>query len=363
MAFARETQKKPIIEFLFWNRLDNKMGWVERANQKTGEIPEEHRTVYTQELCQAYHRITGQYLTTPYAFFSDSRRRLSRREENWPEALKELRWTAETKTGGAVWKFRPYDADQILAAPDDVEIDLDAPRIVNDTLDLSYTLRRVTRMTESIMLTIMRDTRMLQSHFSQMSPLRSKIVDIRHTVPQVKMNGSEVDSLAEVEIGNPYSDRRTRLLVTIEAKCGRNHLSKSQVVRQVNALAKDIERGNYACAGILPLVILQVEGGIYVCEYKPFLVPQAKTDGKFGKIIENDLVKMSCSIHEFAPGIACLEKSFTSKKSAFEQTNFFAGGQEDGQDLLEAVAANTLIKPNIGTDNGSQMNMFGEFKS
>lgn len=265
-----DSSKTPVFEHLFLWRYDergNKIG--PRYDSTLGTIPEEFRTVYTDE-CVAACKELDKPIGNKWAYFKDLVR-YETRDSNWPDKLKKMRWSAVQVTGGARnrnFRFVPYLDDQPEDKPflDDCPLDPQAEIIPIQSVTMSIASKQIERIDEPRLMQIAVELRIIESHFSMRSPLAKEMLHIDHIQLGMKLGGSEIDALFQAEIG-PLKTRQPKLaLITVEAKQQHEHVTFAQVLAQVLAASKlGIEYDM-----IIPLVVKHRLGGIHVVEFGAF---------------------------------------------------------------------------------------------
>lgn len=197
---------------------------------------------------------------------------------NWPEKLKELRYTGrQVKGGNRIFEFVPYDAEQEEPFPNPFELDGTEQVIRLQSVSLPLAAKSLGRTDESWLVQVAVNLKVLEAHFANRSSL--KIVELTHLQVGVKLGRSEIDSLFLAVLEGESG--RFNALVTCEAKQARDPILADQIVQQVVSANASVERLGLGINLIIPVAIKAVAGGsIYVVEFESWSTAEAAVDEK-----------------------------------------------------------------------------------
>jgi len=212
----------------------------------------------------------------------------------WPESLKKLRITAKQMTGGGnVFEFVPYAKGQTEPFPDRFTFDPTvAPhRIQSITVPLAA--KQLGRSDETYLIQVAVKLAVIETHFALHST-QLDILEMSHLQTGIKLRETELDSVYSARFLNS-NNKRSRLIVTVEAKKFGQRILEEQIVKQVKA-AFEITDVNTVIPTAMTVVSLANGGrGIYVVEFKAI---------RRSTLEEFDLLEMATSAaYELVPPV------------------------------------------------------------
>ncbi len=185
----------------------------------------------------AYNKAEGTTHSTnnPANFFKDFIRNRNSANRNWPRAVLNAGFTARQVTqGNACFEFITLSKGQIEAFPpvDFAKPTDETPRYQIESVSLPLASRRLGRKDEPWLIQVITRLRVVESHFSLSSKRMIRQLDLLQM--SVKLSGTEIDALflAQEEISKgEYQE----VIVTCEAKQGRDDILEDQILRQAKA--------------------------------------------------------------------------------------------------------------------------------
>lgn len=228
--------KTKVLEHLFYN-ISN---WSDET--KTLSKP----VITSADLVAAIRYCNNEYGTklsdkNPANFMKDLVRNDSGCE-NWPESLRERRFTARQVTrNNKVFAFLPYGPEQASPFPDPYLPGVDTPRIRIQSLTLSLESKDLGRTDESWLLQTVINLRVIETHFALSS--KSTIKQIVHLQMSVKLANTEIDALFYAKCQDDTGDFYA--IITCEAKQAGERILDMQICEQVAAVfrqKKDIHK-------------------------------------------------------------------------------------------------------------------------
>jgi hypothetical protein len=216
---------------------------------------------------QEYNRRHGASLSTrnPANFFKDFIRVTARGNENWPASVLSSGYTGRQRTEhGACFEFVRLAEGQTDAFPkvDFARPSDETPRYQVESVSLPLASRRLGRNDEPWLIQVIARLRIVESHFSLSSGRKIRQLDLLQL--NVKLSGTEIDALflAHEEVG---PEEYEEVIVTCEAKTGRDDILEGQILSQAKAPFKMRQvRQNR----VIPLAVKCVAPStIYVVEF------------------------------------------------------------------------------------------------
>jgi len=171
----------------------------------------------------------------PANFFKDIVRVRRLGNANWPSAVLDAGYTARQVTeGNACFAFIPISLGQTEAFPELAfhQPSPDTPVYQIESVSLPLASRRLGRKDEPWLIQVITRLRIVESHFSLSSNRNIAQLDLLQM--NVKLSGTEIDALflahEEIEPGK-YEE----IIITCEAKVGREDIVEDQIIRQAKA--------------------------------------------------------------------------------------------------------------------------------
>ncbi|RWO57075.1 hypothetical protein [Mesorhizobium sp.] len=220
-----QSEKPIVFEYLFKQRLDH----------ATGDFVTS--TITNSELQEAIATLRGDLgltlsVSNPANFLKDWLR-MDTRNEQWPDLLRQGRYTARQAFGkGAVFDFVPYAPGQAEPFPDNFTLPADANIHVVEAVSLSSAARALGRADESWLIQVSVHQRVLQTHFAIYSDL--DVIDLFHLQNTLK-GPTEVDAVFLLILRATAGLKKA--LVTFEAKMN-DPILPDQIRNQVAYMAK-----------------------------------------------------------------------------------------------------------------------------
>ncbi len=253
------SEKTPIIESLFRARF----------NEKTGKLSAPVVTLEdVSQAIQAYNAGSpGRSMSTrnPANFFKDFIRNRLGANSNWPAYVFERGFTARQVTGsGLCFQFVPLASGQTEAFPQIGSAHPTEKTPVHQIESVSMPLasRRLGRNDEPWLIQVVARLRIVETHFSVYSNRRVRQVDLLQM--SVKLNRTEIDALFLVTEEDEDGKLR-EVIVTCEAKRGRDDILEDQVLQQAKA--------PFSMSGVVQNVVVPIAvkclgpSRIYVVEF------------------------------------------------------------------------------------------------
>ncbi len=223
------SEKNYVFEKLFEERFDAANRAVQRPMVMLNDVSDAIRALNGEGKTKLSDR-------NPANFIKDYLRS-SKRNENWPEVIRDAGYTARQRTGvGQCFEFVPLGAGE-LPFPDDFQPTGNEPIFIVQTLSLPVTTREIVRVDEQSVAQIAVKLHVLE-HFLASSPKATGwgVREITHLQNNVKLSSSEIDSLYQVIA---QTDRGTEIgAVAVEVKIGDPIISE-QIEKQTLAILQD----------------------------------------------------------------------------------------------------------------------------
>ena len=171
----------------------------------------------------------------PANFFKDFIRSRKAGNANWPKSVLDAGYTGRQLTeGGSCFEFAPLANGQTEAFPpvDFAQPSIKTPRYQIESVSLPLASRRLGRKDEPWMIQVIARLRIVETHFSLSSTRDIKQLDLLQL--NVKLSGTEIDALflAQEETG---IEQYEEVIVTCEAKVGRDDILEDQILKQAKA--------------------------------------------------------------------------------------------------------------------------------
>lgn len=193
--------------------------------------------------------------------------------KNWPVSLAEQGITGRQLKGkGRVFQFVPYTDGQTEPFPNPFDAIIDTSPLTLQSVSLPLVTKTLGRVDESWLIQVAVHLRILEAHFVNRSVL--EVVELSHLQVGVKLGKSEIDSLYLAVL--KIEGELVRALVTCEAKQANDPIIADQIVQQVVAAFRSVER-KLDIELIIPIAIKAVanEGAIKVFEFEPWTLGDA----------------------------------------------------------------------------------------
>lgn len=250
--------KPSIIETIFKDRFDPVTRKLSEPIVMLEDVAEEIRR---------YNKIhtTGHSSRNPANFFKDFIRNRSAANNNWPKFVFENGYTGrQLTTSGACFEFLPITIGQEEPFPSIsfAQPNEQTPKYQIESVSLPLASRRLGRKDETWMIQVISRLRIVEAHFSLSSVRSIKQLDLLQI--GVKLKGTEIDAiyLAHEEIA---PDVFEEVIVTCEAKVGRDDILEDQIIKQAKApfQMKQIKQNR-----VIPLAVKCVQPStIFVVEF------------------------------------------------------------------------------------------------
>lgn len=267
------SEKTPVIEYLFFKHWNAEARVLSKSVMTRADVREALRE------CAATMGISLSDMNVSN-FLKDVIRGQSA-SNNWPERLKQLRYTAVQRPGeGNVFEFVPYGPDDTEPFADLYRPTDNTPRFGIQSVSMSLDAKALGRSDEPWLIQTAVNLRVIETHFAVASSIH--VVQLSHLQMSVKLRRTEIDALFLAHcLGE---GRQFRALVTCEAKQRRERILEHQIVQQVKAAFEITAASRRTRAGrnavetsltndvdlIIPVGMRAVRGvGFYLVEFKP----------------------------------------------------------------------------------------------
>jgi len=227
----------------------------------------------------------------PANFFKDFIRNRASANRNWPASVLERGHTARQTTGeGQCFEFVPLAQGQTEPFPPLVpEPSGSTPRHRIESASLPLASRKLGRTDEPWLIQVAVRLRLIQTHLALFS--YREILQVDHLQMSVKLRRTEIDALflavEEVEQGH------CEVLVTCEAKTGRDDILPDQVLEQVRAVFRQPAITQDV---VIPLAMKTLGSSeVYLVEFEP--VGRAEIEQT------SELNVASAAIYELSPTV------------------------------------------------------------
>ncbi len=170
----------------------------------------------------------------PANFFKDFIRNRNSANLNWPPYVREMGYTARQVTGaGNCFEFVPIlEGKEPFEAPTNISPSPETPRHVIESLSMPLASRELGRDDEPWLIQVVARLRIVETHFAVYSGRKTLQVDLLQL--NVKLNKTEIDALYLVHEEAENGELRS-IIVTCEAKRGRDDILEEQILRQAKA--------------------------------------------------------------------------------------------------------------------------------
>lgn len=204
----------------------------------------------------------------PANFFKDFIRNRANANSNWPSVAFNAGYTAQQVTlNNACFKFIPMTVGQTEPFPEGIfaRPTAETPKHQIESVSLPLASRRLGRKDEPWLIQVIARLRIVEAHFSLVSPRSIQQLDLLQM--SVKLAGTEIDALflAHEEVSPGVYEE---VIVTCEAKGGRDDILEDQIVRQAKApfSMKSIKQHR-----VIPIAVKCVSASlIHVVEFEQF---------------------------------------------------------------------------------------------
>lgn len=223
------TAKTAIIEQIFNHRFAAESGTLENPVVTLQEVSAAI-TAYN-----ATNPAEPMSTRNPANFFKDFIRNRASANRNWPAVVLEAGFTARQVTqANACFEFIPLPTGQREAFPTSTfaKPTEKTPKHQIESVSLPLASRRLGRKDEPWLIQVITRLRIVEAHFSLVSARNIKQLDLLQM--SVKLAGTEIDALflAHEEVAN---GRYEEVIITCEAKGGRDDILEDQILRQAKA--------------------------------------------------------------------------------------------------------------------------------
>lgn len=248
-----KSQKTVVIEHLFFKNWDPEKRRLRKSMMSFSDV---------QDAIRYCNREFGTELSdrNPANFMKDIVRGQAA-SSVWPEALKELGYTAIQRPGeGNVFEFVPFPPGQKEPFPDVYKPSADTPSFPIQSISMPLAAKDLGRADEPWLIQTAVNLRVIETHFSVVSDI--PVVELTHLQMSVKLRKTEIDAifLARCREGNDETD----IIVTCEAKQWRERILEAQIVNQVQAAFSES-----AIEAVVPLGLRAIKNrGFYVAEFE-----------------------------------------------------------------------------------------------
>ncbi|MCA8905801.1 MAG: hypothetical protein KDA43_13480 [Hyphomonas sp.] len=223
------SEKNLVFEKLFRDRWNAAEGILERPLVELDEVSEAIRSLNQQDLISLSDR-------NPANFIKDYLRS-ARRNENWPESIRNAGYTARQRTGdGQCFEFvtlvpgeEPFPDDFM---PTGAEIDH-----VAQTLSLPIATREILRVDEQSLAQIAVKLFLVEQLFAtSQTAVGWGLQEIEHLQNNVKLRSTEIDAIYQATIAG--EEGLETGAIAVEVKIGDPIISE-QIEKQVQAILSD----------------------------------------------------------------------------------------------------------------------------
>jgi hypothetical protein len=171
----------------------------------------------------------------PANFFKDFIRNRGSANRNWPESVFSAGYSARQVTSAnACFEFVPVSEGQLEPFPASTFANPthETPKHLIESVSLPLASRRLGRNDEPWLIQVIARLRIVEAHFSLVSGRSVKQLDLLQL--SVKLAGTEIDALflAQEEVSPGQFEE---VIVTCEAKGGRDDILEDQILRQAKA--------------------------------------------------------------------------------------------------------------------------------
>lgn len=221
------TPKSRVIEYLFDQRFDPTLGDFSDPMITSDALKD--------AIVECNKQAAKKLSTNNPANFLKDFLRSPRRNELWPQKLKDARVSARQKyRKKRVFAFVPYEEDQSEPFPDRFVLAESAAEHRVESVSLPSAARALGRKDEAWLIQVCVHQRIIQTQFALHSALSSEVVDFFHLQNSVKMT-PEIDAIFLLTLRR--GKQLLKALVTLEAK--RNEpILIDQIRAQVAIMAK-----------------------------------------------------------------------------------------------------------------------------
>jgi hypothetical protein len=223
------TPKTAVIEQIFRARF----------TPETGELTNERVTLAdVAEAIEKYNTENPEKTLSaknPANFFKDFVRNRESADRNWPAYALTNGYTGRQLTGsGACFEFVRLPPGQTTAFPSAsfASPTLETPRHAIESVSLPIASRRLGREDEPWLIQVIVRLRIVEAHFALVSPRKIRQIDLLQM--NVKLAQTEIDALF---LGQEETSpgRFQEVIITCEAKRGRDDILESQILQQAKA--------------------------------------------------------------------------------------------------------------------------------
>lgn len=283
---AARSYKTEVIRDLFRPRYDLSSGEVIPAIVTLNDV---------ESAIAAYNVRTGESWSTknPANFFKDLIRVRESANANWPVEVFKAGFGARQVTGeGLCFEFIRIEPDQEVPfiGANRIEPTEATPRHAIESVSLPLASRKLGRNDEPWLIQVIARLRIIETHFSLFSGRNIRQIDLLQL--NVKLSKTEIDAIYLAQEETDAGVYR-EVIVTCEAKTGRDDIIEDQILRQAKApfRMKAVE-GDI----VIPIAVKCVAKSlIYIVEFEAIARADAGST--------ESLVKAADSLFEIRPPV------------------------------------------------------------
>lgn len=296
--------KTKVVEHLFFSNFDKKTGRLRKSIMTKEDV---------KKAIEHCNRETGSTLSTdnPANFMKDIIRGQGA-SRIWPDSLKKLRFTAEQRMGEQmIFEFVRYRDDQMEPFPDAFLPDEHATTIRVQSLSMPLESKALGRQDEAWLIQTAVNLRVVETHFALTSP--NEVVQLTHLQMSVKLRKTEIDALFLARCIDETGREQFNVIITCEAKQGRDRILEKQILAQVKAVFHSTPNADYKYVIPLAMRTIPKRDGIYVVEFD-----------KVGRTELNqivDLVKVADAIYVLTPPVEGIGNRSTPDRTKTKKTD------------------------------------------
>jgi hypothetical protein len=214
------SKKTPIIEAIFNERYDPSTGHVSNPVVSIADL--------------RHYQPTGNV----YAFFKDIVRKTARANDIWPASVLQRGYTGiQDVSKGSSFRFIRLKPGQTVAftSADILIPKANTPHHRVESASLPLAARQLGRGDEPWLIQVAVRLRLIETHLTLFSP--RTILTVDHLQMSVKLGKSEIDALF-LGVEQVTANEQRELVICCEAKSIRDDIIEEQIIRQVQAIAR-----------------------------------------------------------------------------------------------------------------------------
>jgi hypothetical protein len=274
------SEKTAVIDYLFFKYWDPKTKKLRKSVMSMTDVQEAIRH------CNEKH---GSNLSdrNPANFMKDMIRGQGA-SRNWPDALKELRFTAVQRPGaGDVFEFISYKPRQTEPFPDSYKPAESTPRFIVQSVSMPLAARELGRSDEPWLIQTAVNLRIVETHFAVVS--KQPVAQLTHLQMSVKLRETEIDAIFLAICKTDEAEYRA--VVTCEAKQSSERILDHQIINQVRAAFEETQ-----VDVVIPIALRAVRGvGFYVVEFAAVSRSNAQS--------LEELIRAQEAVYELRPSV------------------------------------------------------------